>query len=88
MKIHVWVWWLAAAALMAWLHLCGVSISEVNTKKNKLIKKEKYPGEREEIKEKELLKPVIVSLFLSFLRLFFSFFFIVLQFFKPSASLQ
>lgn len=31
-----------------------VYISEVNTRKNKLIKKGKYPGAREEIKEKEL----------------------------------
>lgn len=31
-----------------------VYISEVNTRKNRLIKKGKYPGAREEIKEKEL----------------------------------
>lgn len=31
-----------------------VYISEVNTRKNKLIKKGKYPGAREEIKGKEL----------------------------------
>lgn len=31
-----------------------VYISEVNTRKNKLIKKGKYPGAKEEIKEKEL----------------------------------
>lgn len=55
---------------MAWQHLCGVSISEVNTKKNKLIEKEKYPGETEEIKKKQLLKPVIFSLLLLFLSLF------------------
>lgn len=31
-----------------------VYISEVNTRQNKLIKKGKYPGAKEEIKEKEL----------------------------------
>lgn len=31
-----------------------VYISEVNTRKNNLIKKGKYPGAREEIKEKKL----------------------------------
>lgn len=57
---------------MPWQRLCGVSISVVNTKKNKIIKKEKYPGETEEIKKKELLKPVIFSLVLLFLFFFFS----------------
>lgn len=56
---------------MPWQRLCGVSISVVNTKKNKIIKKEKYPGETEEIKKKELLKPVIFSLVLLFLFFFF-----------------
>lgn len=34
-------------------------MSELNTRKNKLIKKGKYRGAGEEIKEKELLKSVI-----------------------------
>lgn len=41
-------------------------ISEVNTRKNKLIKKGKYFGAGEEIKEKELLKSVIFPSFLLF----------------------